>query len=95
MTDEYRYDLSDYKDKLGDHEHLSGCPAEPEKIEPEVVRGEDEEIFVARGTTATGEAAMARTWAPGPASVKVRCNSCGVQRLFPVSEQELAGLRDG
>lgn len=91
MTDEQTYDLKSYA--LADHEHLSGCPARPERQEPELVRGEDEEAYVQRGLTEGGEPIMARTWLPGPASVKVRCLDCGAQRLFAVSEDEVAGLK--
>ena len=91
MTDEHTYDLGSYA--LADHEHQSGCPARPERQEPELVRGEDEEAYVQRGVSPSGEPVMVRTWLPGPPSVKVRCLDCGVQRLFPVTEDEVAGFR--
>ncbi len=91
MTDEPTYDLSAYA--LADHEHGSGCPANPARQDPEVVRGEDEEAFVQRGVTPSGEPILAKAWVPGPPMVRVRCLDCSAQRLFNLNEDELLGLK--
>jgi hypothetical protein len=92
MADEYSYDLSGFKDRLLDQHHASGCPARPDRIEPEVVRGPDVEAFVQQGVVG-GQPAMVKRWVPGPPSVKVRCNMCGGQVVDPVDEEELLKVR--
>lgn len=86
MTDDLKHDLSGYR--LADHEHLSGCPAKPERQEAEVVRRPPARGLVQSGVAADGEAVYEPAARPGEQMVRARCCDCGAQRLFEM-------VRDG
>lgn len=64
---------------LEDHQHQSGCPADPYR----------QDVFEVRlmTTGARGESI------PGERAMQSRCMDCGRERLFKLDENELAEIR--
>ena len=68
-----RYDMSKFH--LEDHQHKSGCPADPIRQDVEVVQ------LMIKGPR--GESI------PGNKAVKSRCLDCGRQRIYEPDDAEL------
>ena len=87
MTDDtLRVDLSRYV--LDDHEHASGCPAEPLRQEADVRRKPPARGLVQSGTTEAGEPVFTAGQQAGEKIVVARCCDCGAQRLFKLGERD-------
>jgi hypothetical protein len=82
LTDPLRVELNDYR--LADHQHQSGCPANPERQEAMIVRKPSERGLVPAGVAGDGEQTFKEVERPGREMVKARCCDCGVQQLFEI-----------
>lgn len=82
--DDSKLDLSGYR--LADHEHKSGCPANPGRQEAYTAERPPRTGLVPAGTTDTGEMAYTEKTIPGEHVVVARCVDCGEEHIFPFGE---------
>lgn len=82
MTDPVTDPLSKYR--LADHEHLSGCPAEPQDQEAYYAQRPPQKGLVQNGVDDSGQPVFVEATRPGERVVTARCIRCGAHRIFEV-----------
>lgn len=91
MTTEFTYErawLEGLKERLGDGDHLPGCPAPPDRISAEVVQGPPEDVEVDTGRLHEGRRVTRTTQMSGPYYTQVRCVQCGAEKVDPLDDAD-------